>query len=168
VTTIVHSSPFREVPDVAVQFDWKSPTQKGPGAVHLLMCEEPAVDDIVLTAPKGTIARVVRGHRCISKERTLQEWSAALQFPSYFGNNWDAFEECINDLEWLGASRIVVFVTRADEMLPRSPKDLPMMLNILSAAEQAKSLHIVFHCSPGRSAHLCQRMDKARKDSSRR
>lgn len=29
--------------------------------------------------------------------------ASAMQFPDYFGNNWDALDECLNDMEWLPA-----------------------------------------------------------------
>lgn len=29
------------------------------------------------------------------------EFSAALQFSAYFGENWPAFNECLKDLDWL-------------------------------------------------------------------
>ena len=167
-TTTEHSSPFREVPDVAEKIDWKNILHGASGGVHVITCEEHDLDDVVLTVPKGMMARVVRGQRCVSKERTLQEWAAALQFPSYFGNTWDAFEDCVNDLEWLDAGRIVVIVTRSDEMLLRSPKDFATLLDILVAAEKETSLRVAFHCNPGSADELRRRINKAHKHSSGR
>jgi hypothetical protein len=31
----------------------------------------------------------------------VAEFAASFQFPYYFGENWPAFDECINDLSWL-------------------------------------------------------------------
>jgi hypothetical protein len=36
-----------------------------------------------------------------SKQKLFAVYSQALRFPKYFGGNWDAFEECLNDLSWL-------------------------------------------------------------------
>jgi hypothetical protein len=43
-----------------------------------------------------------------SKEVLLKVIDDGLQFPDYFGGNWDAFEECIRDLGWLQASRVEI------------------------------------------------------------
>jgi len=153
---------------VADQFDWNTILREASGGVHVTTCEEVTLDDAARTAPKGTVARVVRGQRCVSKERTLQEWAAAFQFPSYFGNNWDAFEDCVNDLEWLRAPRIVAIVTRADEMLPRSPKDFATMLGILITAQTGTLLQVVFQCKPGRADLLRRKIDSARKGQTKR
>ena len=39
------------------------------------------------------------------KASFLHTAAAALRFPRYFGRNWDAFEECITDLEWAPAKK---------------------------------------------------------------
>lgn len=36
-----------------------------------------------------------------TKEELFNEFSKVLQFPSYFGKNWDAFDECFWDMEWI-------------------------------------------------------------------
>ena len=153
---------------MADQLDWKNILHETTDSVHVITCEEPALDDVARTAPKGTVARIVRGQRCHSKERTLQEWAAALQFPSYFGNNWDAFEDCVKDLEWLQGRRVVAIVTRSDEMLPRSPEDFATLLSILVATQTETSLRVVFQCNPGRADAFRRRINKAHKDSSAR
>jgi len=49
---------------------------------------------------KRSIVRYLRGQKCTRKNNFFDEFAAALQFPYYFGQNWDAFDECINDLSW--------------------------------------------------------------------
>jgi hypothetical protein len=38
----------------------------------------------------------------------LELVSRALEFPGYFGRNWDAFEECIRDLSWFPPGQVVL------------------------------------------------------------
>lgn len=62
------------------------------------------------------------GNRCRSLAEFLREIGVALQFPSYYGENWDAFEECIHDLEWLPDAQIDLIVENADRLLPSEPE----------------------------------------------
>lgn len=52
------------------------------------------------------------------KEKLLGVLAAKLRFPSYFGHNWDALEECLRDLSWLADQPRVVIV---HEAFPLSP-----------------------------------------------
>jgi RNAse (barnase) inhibitor barstar len=69
--------------------------------------------------------RLVRGTRCRTKEELFDEFSAALQFPWYFGHNWDAFDECLQDLgEWMIAAKtLTIVLTESSEVLSLEQDD---------------------------------------------
>jgi hypothetical protein len=58
--------------------------------------------------PASAVVRIPRGIR--SKQKLFSIFSTALRFPSYFGWNWDAFEECLTDLSWLRADQPVLII----------------------------------------------------------
>src|SRR5438045_1068505 len=68
-------------------------------------------------AASGITVRMLRGERMRQQSRLFSEFAAALQFPYYFGENWNAFDECITDLEWLPGEAYVLIVTNADQVL---------------------------------------------------
>ena len=98
---------------------------------------ERAFDNFGACSPKRTNVRIVRGKRSHGSSELFGEWAAALEFPYYFGHNWDAFDECINDLDWLGAEPLVVLVSRVDEVLADEPARFAgTFLQILKSAER--------------------------------
>lgn len=84
----------------------------------------------------GQIVRAVRGSRMRTASAALDEFSAALQFPSYFGGNKDAFDECMDDLDaWLPTERGFVIVIREfDETLADAGGDREWLFGVLSGA----------------------------------
>lgn len=78
--------------------------------------------------------RVLRGEHCHTSQDLFHEFAAALQFPSYFGNNWDAFDEMITDLSWLPSSAYLPVITSAGEVLRHDPFRLPTFLHMLADA----------------------------------
>ena len=50
---------------------------------------------------EGRYSAYIRGARCRSVSDFFKEYSAAFQFPAYFGENWNAWDECACDLDWL-------------------------------------------------------------------
>lgn len=69
-----------------------------------------------------------------TKEELLSRAARALQFPPYFGGNWDAFEECVNDLAWLPARGYVLHITRPEGLARQVPEIFATMLSILQDA----------------------------------
>lgn len=76
----------------------------------------------------------IKGRRCQTKSSLLKHFAQQLRFPDYFGHNWDAFEECIRDLEWLPARGYVIVIVEADKLLSRSKPDLRTFVDIMNAA----------------------------------
>jgi hypothetical protein len=58
----------------------------------------------------GRYVALLRGERCQTYEGFFSECAAALQFPNYFGNNWNAWDECINDLDWLEFTSLAIVI----------------------------------------------------------
>jgi RNAse (barnase) inhibitor barstar len=49
------------------------------------------------------------------KKDFLDQIAKTLQFPEWFGNNWDALNDCLTDLEWLPSTRGYVLVFEHSE-----------------------------------------------------
>lgn len=69
-------------------------------------------------AASGLTVRVVRGRKMRDLPSLLDECSAAFQFPLYFGDNVDAFNEGIAELENLpSGAGFVVVIAEPDQVL---------------------------------------------------
>jgi len=73
------------------------------------------------------------GARLTGKAAMLEAISGALDFPDYFGANWDALEECLTDLSWLEGD-VVLVIDQASVPEKRAPEDWGMCLDILADA----------------------------------
>jgi RNAse (barnase) inhibitor barstar len=80
----------------------------------------------------GQISVRLDGKLCRTSAGFLREIGETLRFPSYYGSNWDAFEECVHDLEWLPDTQINLIVDNSDQMLAREPdRQLALFVDIL-------------------------------------
>lgn len=70
--------------------------------------------------------------RIDARDDVLAGIAGALQFPAWFGHNWDALEDCLGDLSWRqhGAGHLLLF-----EAYPRGD-DLGVLLDVLRATAQ--------------------------------
>jgi len=70
--------------------------------------------------PGDGAVRVIRGWKCATEALLHEELGAALQFPSYYGENWDAFDECITDLSWMPARWYLIHVAGVQDVAPKN------------------------------------------------
>ena len=78
------------------------------------------------------------------KQDLFRALAHGLKFPGYFGNNWDALEECLCDLSWLKTPRRIALV---HNKLPLADDhDRQIYLDILGHAQAAQQvrLRIIF------------------------
>jgi hypothetical protein len=60
----------------------------------------------------------------------LERIAAALQFPDWFGGNWDALADCLDDLSWLPAPGYVLLLDHADGWRGEDPEGFAVLLDI--------------------------------------
>lgn len=74
----------------------------------------------------GLTLRMARGQEMRTVDGLFDEMAAALQFPSYFGENWAAFEECLAESAETAKSRtdvgFVILILNAIEVLVDEPE----------------------------------------------
>ena len=70
-------------------------------------------DQIYLTGEStrtGLSWRIIRGSHVSDRITFFQKFAAALQFPYYFGANWDALDECLHDLSRLRGNGVIILL----------------------------------------------------------
>jgi hypothetical protein len=120
--------------DPSIALSWTELLDPDSPWALLAIGPESSLDGFAGECLAGTECRIVRGGNCRDSVQLFREWAAALQFPYYFGHNWDAFEECIRDLDWLCAQRLFIFVSHVDEVLASEPERYVTLMDILGSA----------------------------------
>ena len=92
--------------------------------------------DEIVDAARGSALQVSRIHLSgmQDKQALMQRIAAALQFPSWFGANWDALEDCLGDLSWSKAGGHVLLFEGAAQM---AGDERGILLDILGSAATA-------------------------------
>ncbi|MCZ9327690.1 barstar family protein [Nocardia farcinica] len=90
-----------------------------------LAVSAPELTEVRYRAPAGFAVRELRGTRMRTVAGVFDEWAAAFQFPYYFGQNKNAFDECLRDLDdFVGeAAGYVAVVRDAADLLAEQPAE---------------------------------------------
>lgn len=125
----------------------------------------------------------VQGTRMTKTADLFAEFSAAFQFPWYFGRNWHAFDECMIDLdEWLppGPRGYAVAVWHAESVLIKDKSALGTLIGSLDFIHQElaepsglvstetgvtspapRGFQVLLHCEPDSRDKLIKRWTRA-------
>ena len=71
---------------------------------------------------------------CGDRDAFFARVAEALEFPGWFGRNWDAFFDCLADLSWLPAGGHVLVLLNAAEMRAHAPETLDTAMLIMRDA----------------------------------
>jgi RNAse (barnase) inhibitor barstar len=69
-----------------------------------------------------------------NKQEFFQGCVSAMDLPEYFGNNWDAWEDCLTDLSWCQASSYLFYYHKSQNFATNFPQDWAILLDILQEA----------------------------------
>jgi len=87
--------------------------------------------------PTGFALKIIKGRHCRTPANLFEEFAQVLEFPDYFGHNWDAMEECLADLEWLPAKGYILLITDAGCVLPEDEEEYETFLEVLRDAGES-------------------------------
>lgn len=73
---------------------------------------------------------------CAGKRILLERLAQALRFPDWFGHNWDALADCLDDLSWLPGTGLLVVLEHADDFAQQAPAEFTTAIEILREASQ--------------------------------
>ena len=74
---------------------------------------------------------------CQDKAGLLERSAAALGFPAWFGDNWDALYDCLTDLSWRPGRGWVLILENVHELRRAAPEALDTALVIMGDAALA-------------------------------
>jgi RNAse (barnase) inhibitor barstar len=151
---------------------WTKPTAPW---FHLLVATPSDACDWLTALPQDgkhkLAARSIRGRKCATTASFFDETAAALQFPYYFGENWDALHDCLADLSWLQAESVVLCIADADQLLAKAPGELKRLADVLQSATKewnqpekpktVRSFHVLLQVAVGHEAAVKAAWSKA-------
>lgn len=71
------------------------------------------------------------------KAALFERLATALEFPDWFGHNWDALADCLGDLSWLPADGYLILLEHCDSFRTRHSGDFATALQVFAAAAEA-------------------------------
>lgn len=111
-------------------------------AVHFALSKEidAGLEPLGLVVMEGSVSEVK------TDKELFAVVSAAMQFPDYFGNNWDALDECLGDMDWLPSDGYLLVLRDATKGWSQNPYVLGRFVTSwLEASEYWMENHIPFH-----------------------
>ncbi|HDR4565347.1 MULTISPECIES: barstar family protein [Bacillus cereus group] len=113
----------------------------------------------------------INGSKCGDINGLFSEFSKKMNFPDYFGDNWNSFDECINDLSWLKSKQYLILINDTEKLLANDNENFEVLIEILSdtCMEWAEGreygelitfptpFHVIFCCTDNKEKHIIER-----------
>lgn len=85
----------------------------------------------------------VDGNLCDTIDKCYITLIQQLSLPDYFGNNLDALEEALSDLEWIHEKKIEIIILNSSALLTKDISKKKDFLEILNSGEN-KKLEVIY------------------------
>jgi len=105
------------------------------GVYHLPLARQGGYEDLIAAAEAcGYVVFRVDLSRARDKQGLLEAVGRDMAFPEWYGCNWDALADCLNDLGWRPAEGYMVLLEHCDLIQGRAAGDLVTALQIFGEA----------------------------------
>ena len=84
--------------------------------------------------PDGMLLVEADAALMMNYESLFRELATVFQFPDYFGENYNAFNDCITDLDWLPAEGYLFVIKNSARLMIEESDNLEVLLRILDRA----------------------------------
>ncbi|WP_244258427.1 barstar family protein [Streptomyces sp. Tu 2975] len=74
------------------------------------------LDELLPASGSVYVARL-NGQEMPDEMSVFQKFREDLEFPEYFGWNWNAFYDCLRDLQWLSSDHHILIIESAESVL---------------------------------------------------
>lgn len=97
----------------------------------------PDLDAVAKAAKKAGLALLRVDLKGVhDKQDLLEAIATALKFPEWFGDNWDALEDCLTDLSWLKARGYVLVLEHCAELGKHAPRELDVAVDVFESVAE--------------------------------
>ncbi|MEU3425894.1 barstar family protein [Streptomyces gardneri] len=138
--------------------------------LHVVATGGSAPLDEILPASGNVYVARLNGADMSDEMSTFRQFGELLKFPDYFGWNWNAFYDCLRDLQWLSSDHHVLIIESAESALPEDDDARDEFFRSLWRAGQRWSyvkrpegvtfsrLSVVLSCDEGAVSGLASRL----------
>ncbi|WP_405435232.1 barstar family protein [Streptomyces avidinii] len=129
------------------------------------------LDELLPSSGSVYVARL-NGQKMPDEVSTFQHFSEVLKFPEHFGWNWNAFYDCVRDLNWLSADNRILIIESAERILSQDGDSRKKFFGCLWRAGQRWSytkrpegvtltkLSVVLSCDKDRVSTLAKQLEE--------
>lgn len=109
-------------------------TSDEPRGVYWLKAHAPVTDLSRTARAKGMSFFHLEGKQIEKKEQFLNHAAVAMKFPAHFGNNWDAFYDCLTDMDWVDSDGYVIYFDHTDSFAAHHESQLETVIELFQDA----------------------------------
>ncbi len=85
----------------------------------------------------------IDGNTCKDLQSGYKTLQQQLSFPDYFGNNLDALEEMMSDLDWISEDKIKIIILNVEDLFDKTPEKKKDFLEVLnSSADKVEIIYL--------------------------
>ncbi|CEH33439.1 barstar family protein [Romboutsia lituseburensis] len=93
---------------------------------------EEKIKEEIINNSNDVLVVEIECENCKDKQSLMVEIANKLNFPSYFSYNWDSLDECLNDLEWIEFSSLIIVLRDTEYLLANEIYNLGYFYDIIS------------------------------------